>query len=799
MVSLDATRRALLAAVVGGAAVGGALTDASGYLDRLAPLSGSAWEAADRSPPGEVESPYGEASLRYDDARVPHVEADGDRALYYAVGYAQAADRLFQMDLFRRRMRGELSAAFGERTVESDEFHARVDFAGAADATWAGIEGTDTGDAVAAFADGVNAARDDLPLPLEFELLGYEPEPWRPADSMLLEKQISWGLTGSFRTLRQAVLREKLGDLHGELYPRRYDHDAPIIREGETGGEVTTALSEPGDRATDAGGGNRASVGSDLVDWLSGFESPADVGSNSWVVSGEHTASGDPLVANDPHLPLTVPPVWYQQDLRTPEMRVRGVTFPGVPFVVIGANHAGAWGFTNVGADVIDFYEYERDGDRYRYRDEWREYDEETRAVEVSGGDDREVTVRKTVHGPVLEREGQEVAVAWTGLTATETTVAIHEYAHSDGMDDVLDATRRFDLPTQNLVYADRDGNTLYYVTGRIPIRTVDGEEVAGDRVFDGSAGEVEWAGFEPYGESSWDGFVPFDEKPHVLNPDYLGTANQRVADDPRHYLAEAYSPPFRGRRLYDRLDAAVEDGDLDPEFVRSLQQDTYDERAAMLVPVVLDAEAAVPDDAGDLLDAVRDWDYRMEPDSEAALAFDRFLAHYRRHLFADAFEARGLDESYWPSDWTACTLDADSPWFAELGQSRAEVIADAAADAAAEIDDEGWATYGDVNRLDLQHPFELGFLAYPDRRMDGSPATLKNFRRDSDVGSSWRMVAAPADGAAWGVIPGGNSGDYFSDSYADQLDDWATGGYRRVDESPDGDPDVRFEAGGDR
>ncbi len=797
MNSLDATRRAFLAAVVGGAAVGGTQPPASGYLDRLAPLSGSAWAAARRDAPDEVDGPYGPAELRYDDARVPHVEADGDRALYYAVGYAQATDRLFQMDLFRRRMLGTLSAALGETTVESDVFHTQMDFAGAAAASWEHLQGTETGDVVEAYVDGVNAARRELGLPLEFELLGYEPEPWHPEDTLLLEEQISWGLTGSFRTLRQAVLREELGDLHAELYPERMDHDSPIVRSGETGGDATASRTEGGG----VGGGtgaDGAAVGTDLVDWLSSFESPPGIGSNSWVVSGEHTASGDPLVANDPHLDLMVPPIWYQQDLATPEMDVRGVTFPGVPFVVIGANHAGAWGFTNTGADVIDFYTYQTRDGQYEYEDEWRDYDEATRTVAVSGGDDREVTVRKTVHGPVVEREGQEVAVAWTGLTATETTVAVHEYAHSDGVEDVLDATRKFDLPTQNLVYADRDGDTLYYVTGRIPIRTVDGEEVAGDRVFDGSAGEGEWAGFEPYGTSSWDGFVPFEEKPHVRNPDLLGTANQRVADDPGHYLAASYAPPFRGAHLYDRLDAAVESGEeIDLEFMRTLQQDTYDRRADHLVPAILDAESAVPDAASDLLDALRDWDRRTTRDSRGALAFDRFLDHYRDRLFADAFEARGLDEGYWPSDWAVCTLAADSPWFDEIGESRDAVVATALADAAAEIDEEGWETYGDVNVLDLDHPFELDFLGYPERPMDGSAASLKNYRRGSPAGSSWRMVAAPAESAAWGVLPGGNSGDYFSDSYADQLDAWATGGYRRLGRVPDGDPDVTFREGG--
>ena len=806
MADLDRTRRALVAAIVAATVGGGLLSPASSYLARFAPFSGSVWRSTRQELPDAVDSPYGAAELRYDDAHVPHISAANDAALYYAVGYVQAADRLFQMDLQRRQMRGQLSAVVGDATLDSDTFHVRMDFVGAAEATWKAVADTETGAIVRAYADGVNAGIDALPLPLEFDLLSYEPAAWTPVDTMLMEKQISWNLTGSFRTLRQAVLRGKLdGPLYDALYPWRMDHDVPIIRRGKTGGNVTADRGRRGpagsSRRGDAELDREPDAGADLsldpteVAHLSTFESPPGVGSNSWVVSGEHTATGAPLLANDPHLTLFVPPVWYQQDLRTDEMTVRGVTFPGVPFVVIGENHAGAWGFTNTGADVLDCYRYETDGDRYRYRGEWRDYDETTETIEVSGRADEQVTVKKTVHGPVLTRQGREVAVAWTGLTATDTTLAIRSFAHADGPEDVLAATRQFDEPTQNLVYASRDGDTLYYVTGRIPDRRIDGKNVRGDRVFDGSTGEAEWRGFTPYGQSSWEGFVPFEAKPHVVNPDYVGTANQRVVDDPSYYLSEGFAPPFRAIRIYERLDATVGNGEtVDAAFVKDLQHDVLDERAAMLVPALLDLGDRL---SGDTATTLEGWDYRMRRDSTAALVFARWFHHYRHALFADAFDAQGLDDSYWPNDWVVTTLPADSPWFDELGRSRADVMVAAMSAARSEITVRGWETYGDYNVLDLQHPFQLDFLAYPEHRMNGSPDTLKNFRKESGVGSSWRQVASLEDGEMWGVLPGGNSGEYFSAHYHDQLAAWADDGYRRLGQVPDGPPDVTF--GGER
>jgi penicillin amidase len=794
----DFTRRALVGAVVGGGIGAGFLSPVRGYLQRFAPFAGDAWGAARRDVGGTVTSPYGEATLRYDDYGVAHVEGETERALYFAVGYAQAADRLFQMDLQRRQMRGELSAVVGEVALPSDRFHVAMDFAGAARATWDATDGTETGDVVAAFVDGVNRYVENEPLPLEFRLLEYEPDPWTGTDVMLGEKQIAWGLTGSFRALRRETVAAELGrETAEQLYPYRMDHDAPIIREGvgEFDAETTTDRLPASPETLDP----------DLLSWLSAFESPPGIGSNSWVVSGEHTESGNPILANDPHLTLMAPPVWYETNLRTDDLSVRGVTFPGVPFVIIGENHGGAWGFTNTGTDVIDFYRYDtRDGE-YRYGDEWREFETERRTIAVADGEDREVTVRKTVHGPVVGTESDgddltsEVGVAWTGLAATKTVDAVRQMSHSDGLDSFREALRDFDLPPQNCVYADRDGNTLYYVTGRHPRRYTDGEPVRGTRVFDGSEREGEWPGYTPYGESSWEGFVPFDEKPHVENPDYLGTANQRIIDDDRYpyYLAEAYGAPFRGQRLWDRLDRRIEsDEPVTPAFMRDLQRDAYDERAELFVPTILSARATIDDDLADELDRLEAWDSRMTRDSRAALVFARFVEHYRREVFEeplqDALDGRRDVEEYYPNDWVLLHLD-DEDWFPE---GREAAIATALRNAIDEIEAQDWATYGDYNVTAIDHPFGQSWLNYPRYPTDGSPATLNNYRKDAGVGASWRQVCPMGTAESMAVLPGGNDGDYFSAHYDDQLRLWADGEYRSLSRDIEGETAITFERG---
>lgn len=784
MPSIDRVRRAIVGAALAGTTAGGFLSPANSYLDRFAPLSGSVWESASRTVTDSVPSPYGPASVTYDEYKVPHISAADERALYFAVGYCHAADRLFQLDLFRRVMRGELSEVVGEATLESDRFHVKMDFLGAAEATWEHIRETDAGPFISAFADGVNAVIEDGPLPVEFSLLEYEPARWSPVDTILMEKQISWGLTGSFEPLRRATMRDALGaETVAELFPSRMDHEFPIIGESQV-----ESADETDGIARDFG---------PLLSWVGDFERETGTGSNSWIVSGEHTESGLPIMANDPHLDLRAPPIWYQQHLSGPDYRVRGVTFPGVPFVTIGENEYGAWGFTTVGADLVDHYEYEFDGDQYRYGDGWREVESEDRTIVVAGRENETIETRKTVHGPLLERVGRRIAVAWTGLTATETMLSAYKMAKSEDRSTFEAAIRHFDV-TQNVVYADSSGNTYYQVTGRIPIRRKDGEEIPGNRIFDGSAPEGEWEGFTPYGRSSWSGFVPFEEKPGAVNPDVLATANQRVVDDPAHYIGYEYAPPFRGRRIYERLEAAIEEGTVSPRTMRSIQRDTFDYRAAMLVPE-LERLEELSETAETYLDTLQDWDYHMDVDSRAALVFDEFLEAYREALFGSLLETAGLGPGDAPSDWVAITIDPESRFFerTEAPESKRAAMKAGLESAAESLSGEDETVYGDRNVVAIDHPFDQDFLNYPRMPTGGSPATIMNFRRESTVGSSWRMVA-PMAGDSRVILPGGNSGNPFGDHYDDQLGMWAAGQFLPFDRDPAEDPDISFHQEGD-
>ncbi len=758
------------------------------FVQLVAPLSGSAWNSATQPDGLTVENPYGEATVSYNAQGVPTIEAENERALAYATGYVQARDRLFQMDLIRRLMGGRLAAAFGERAVESDRFHRRMGFEDAAEATWRQLNGTEHGAKLEAYSAGVNRYMQTQPLPLEFELNGYEPTRWEPVDTLLVGQQISWGLSGNFADLRREAIANRLPRALS-LYPRAFAHNATIVdnqRRGQT------------QRRPSGADGSVKKV----YEAVREYDTEAGLGSNNWAISGEYTESGDPILANDPHLSLTAPPVWYEMRLESPERNVSGAGFAGIPFVIIGANDDVAWGVTNVGADVTDAYTYEWRNGTYLYDGEYRTPETRTETIAVADGESETVTVERTVHGPVLERQNQTVAIAWTGLTATTQSRAIDRLSSADNLTTFETALREFDLPAQNFVAIDRDGGVLYYPAGKYPIRTVDGQPVAGDRVFNGSAGHGEWRGFELYGRSNWSGFVDFDAIPHLRDPAYVSTANQRVADDPGFYLGTSmfFSSPYRGIRLQELLAERTANGSITREDVLEIQRDTYSVPAERFSGQIRNATDEMSPAARAAAQSLQNWDYEMRRDSRDALVFSRWLDRYRDEVFADEYNANNLDESYYPNHWVLQRLPADSPWFDDTRTSGVETRSDITARTmeavVEEIDREGWETYGDYNTVDIDHQFPVDFLDYPERPTDGSPFTVRNFRADSGpVGSSYRFVVSEQGSLA--VLPGGNSGNYFSEHYADQFDLWRNGEYRPFPTGATGTPTIHFEEDG--
>ncbi len=735
------------------------------YLNLFSPF-GDFWKFHE-SRNLELSTPYGMAHVRYDEYGIPEITADNMNSLFYATGYVQAKDRLFQMDLQRRLMKGQLSEVFGESLAEVDEFYIKMDFVSSAEATWKYFENSQFSDLLNAYSEGVNAYIKTGELQPEFKLLDYQPEKWTPVDTFLVNKLIAWSLTGDFWDLKRTYILKKLPEAE-ELYPDYMKHNYPIINE----------------RIPD--------INHSLIDWLSNFEKSNDVGSNNWIVSGKYTETGKPMLANDPHLALRTPPVWYRMHLKSGDYEVWGVTFPGVPLIIIGQNRYVSWGVTNVGADVIDFYTYKFNGDKYFYKGKWLDIQKEKRVIRILTDDglkEKEITVEKTIHGPLINKYGARIAVAWTGFTATTELKSIFQLNRAKDVDEAISALRWFCVPAQNFVVMDRYGNTAYYPAGKYPIRYIDGVMVDGNIIFNGSKGDGEWKGFVPYGTSSWEGFIPFEAIPHLINPDYVATANQRPVRSFGYYMGDSgyFANPYRGMRIYELIERKINGGKkLDINDFVEMQRDVYSKPAEIFVEEIRGNLSRIPfsEKSRGYVSELLNWDYRMTYDSKQALIFSIFIEELMNQTFYDEFSRAGLGKEYYPKLWILQNLDENSRWFDDIRtgerEDRWDMIARAMDKTVEKIEKENLENYGDINKLRIYHPFspEILFMNYPSYEMNGSKYTIYNFRYDykpDQAGSSWRMITTFDDNKAtmYGILPGGNSGNYFSRHYLDELEMW--------------------------
>lgn len=795
----------------------------------------------------------GEVLVVWDRWGVPHIFASSEHDLAFAFGYVQAMDRLWQMDLERRLVSGRLAELLGEDAFEVDLFFRAVDLRRGAEAIMAELEAgrfPELKAALEAFSAGVNAAIEDMErsgtLPVEYKLLGVKPEPWRPLDTLLVDRLICWGLTGDFDSIYLYKLLKGLQDAFGDekgyeavksLLPPDRPIDEYILPPGGVIGPAAPSGCLPSSSTSLPSGAQRPvvaakmTIGSPeglarLLAWwkkamgycsfVRGFEA-----SNNWVVSGALTASGKPILCNDPHLALNVPPTWYEAHLvvRSGEevkLNVRGVVFPGVPIIVIGRNDRIAWGFTNVGADVIDFYYYVwRSRDEYWYGPEgrWLKVEQVSDTIWVRQGSKlvaRHITLNYTVHGPLIVRWGVRIAVKWLGHYATFEAEALRRYNWARNLEDFVEALRLFQLPAQNHVYADVEGNIAWWACGRYPNRT-NLDRLDPLRIwlpYNGSAGEGEWD------EDDW--IDPPDEVPHLVNPPwgYIVTANNRpasTADYPLVYeIGWTWADYYRARRIRELLEGLVAGGGkLTADDMKAVQNDVFSIPARELLPYLLDALEVHVDELEaverEAMEVLATWDYYMRTDEAAPTIFAAWLQKLVDAVFKDEFSRAGLEDVKVPISMLEYFVkhpEAGAWWFDDKDtpgvEDRDAIMVKAFKEAVAEfrrtigterthpprpIPPSEWR-WGRVHRLKAQHVMGsvLPWLNYPRLPLDGWRYCVNNLGGlDVDHGPSWRQIV-DLGGKSWCVIPGGQSGNPFSPHYTDQLELWASGRYKAME-----------------
>ncbi|MFL6332354.1 MAG: penicillin acylase family protein [Pyrinomonadaceae bacterium] len=733
--------------------------------------------------------------VRRDGRGIPYVEAEDELDLYFAQGYVTASDRLWQMDLFRRTARGELSEIFGKAALEEDKRRRAYGFAQVAEASAAQADPTSRA-VMEAYAAGVNAyidSLDDQSLPAEFKLLGYRPRHWTPADSGAVGKNFAEALSTTWTLdITRALFAGLPPDKAAALFPEASPLDVIVVGSDKTDRKTATptnrssALPLPTDskellaelasiQQTEER--TRARVGLNAEDLAA---------SNNWVVSGKRTASGKPLLANDPHLPPSAPSIWHMIHLSAPGLRVAGVTAAGAPGVIIGHNERIAWGLTNLGPDVQDVYRETFDPQnprRYQTPAGWRDAEVRREEIKVRKsllGTETEVVpfeVTVTRHGPIVLKKGADAyALRWTALspTATEFT-AFYKLNRARNWKEFAEALGGYGGATQNFVYEDVDGHIGYYGAGLIPVRS-SGD---GSTPYDGTKDEGEWKGF-----------IPHAELPHVLDPPsgIIVTANSRVVGrDYPHFLSHVWAPPTRSRRIYDLLTAKQK---LTADDFKAVQGDAYTISGATFAREVAKVAREAGLDAKDekWRETVRlfeSWDGQLEPDARAPFLAVEMAGAFRQKILAGALGPDLAKEYRWPASaifFDRVIQERPREWLPKEFATYAELL-DAAHREARETltkafgaDETKW-TWGARARVNFPHPLAgvpligktFQIAPFPQRGGGGLFAA-------PNVGASvsMRLIADASDwdrtrhGIALGV-----SGDPRSPHWQDQLEDW--------------------------
>ena len=741
----------------------------------------------------QIQGIKGRVTIRRDERGIPYVEAENDEDLYFGQGYATAADRLWQMDLFRRTARGELAEVLGagpnNAVLDQDKLHRTYGFSQTAEAELA--QASPKARAVLeAYARGVNAyaaSLDPKSMPPEFQILSYSFRPWTPTDTLVVVKIFFEALSDTWRMdlMRQALSAlpaEKRADLLPEISPL----DVVLVgKDTQSRAESARLQRYPLSTEALASLAHNQQIAAAALARI-GLDTDALAASNNWVVSGKRTVSGKPLLSNDPHLRATAPSIWHMVHLSAPGMRVAGIGTAGIPGVIIGHNDRLAWGFTNTGPDVQDLYLEKFDPNNpkhYQTPSGWQDAvvrHEEIKVRKGFAGSDSDIVtydVTVTRHGPIIfEGDGKRYALRWTAFDPTKNNADFfYKLNRARNWKEFNEGLESFTAPTQNIVYADVDGHIGYHAAGVVPIRK------SGD-------GSVPYDGSTDAGE--WTSYIPIAKLPTLFDPPsgMIVTANQRiVGTDYPYFLTHAWAQPYRARRIFDLLN---EKPKLSADDYRRILGDVYAiagvsftrEAAKLLRPKLTPADEKLRA----TLDAFEKWDGRVNAESTVAPVASQMRLAFRSKILTGALGPDLVKNYQWSNfDTTLDRILRDQPsaWLPKEFSSYADLMRACYDEAISNLtkslgaDETKW-TWGDLAKARFNHPLagapligaQFGIAPFPQNGTGGLLGATVN------VGSnvSMRLIADTSD---WDKtqqgIALGESGLPKSPHWTDQLADW--------------------------
>lgn len=721
--------------------------------------------------------------VRFDDRGVPHIFAENEHDLYFAQGFVAARDRLWQMEFQTHAAAGRLSEILGNislgaiTTLDYDLHQRRIGMTYGARNTLATIENDSLmSNVLAAHAAGVNAYIQSLSprdYPLEYKIMDYAPEPWTAYKTCLFLKLMSWTLAGRSSDLQMSNTLAKFGpEIVADLFPDYPQNMEPVIPTGTPWSFQPLPLRKPAGNFSP-----RAAQG------ITPFEPGPHSGSNNWAVSGKKTASGFPILANDPHLDLRMPSIWYEVQLVAPGVNVYGVSFPAAPGVIIGFNAKIAWGVTNSAADVMDWYEIKFKDENLReyfHDGQWKPTKRVLEEIKIRNGNTVTDTVIFTHHGPVPLRTGQTGisrqvpplhALRWLAHDGSgNELLTFYRLNRAGNYEDFVEALKSYACPAQNFVFADEKDIAIWH-NGYFPAKWPG----QGKYIGDGSDPRYDW--------SEW---IPHQQKPHIKNPkrEFVSSANQNAADpDYPYYLGWDFAPYYRGARINEWLRST---GDIRPEDFRIMQLDNKNLKAEAVLPSLLTvlAKQELTAPQNKCLEELQHWDYFSDADKIAPSIFSVWWEKLYNGIWKDEF---GDENLYWPSSDRTASLLAEEPeatWYDDVTtievENRDELILRTFKMTISELTEK----YGPMNEkwqwgvhksTDILHAARIPGFGKMDLNVGGDLAIINATGKHE--GPSWRMVVALGpDVQGWGIYPGGQSGNPGSKRYDDFVDAWAAG-----------------------
>ena len=719
-----------------------------------------------------------------------HIVAATDHDLFLATGYVHAKFRLFQMDLLRRQGEGRLSEVVGKAALDSDRFELQLGLLRTANAEWSQLALSDQSRvALEAYAQGVNdrisEAERQHQLPAMFTLLGYQPQPWTPIDSLIVKGDMTQTLNFTDTPLVMALLERSLGpDLTSEWFPVLPPNQQSPYDPGPYRSATVPAPIVAMPAVSDAQAASDAALYARLTALPPGLVATGGA-SNNWAVAGSKTASGGALMAGDPHLHLTLPAIWYQLSMDSPNYHASGVSIPGTPVVLIGHNRHISWSLTDAQNQQTFFYNEREDSahpNQYFWQGAWHAYETVSYDIPVLGSSPDHLTVKLSVHGPAISERGLTTTVWWAGNLPSQDLGVLLRIGQASDFTGFRDALRDWYSPTHNFVYADDQGNIGLISAGYYP------------QVAKGQP----WLPLPGTGEYDVTGTIPYDDIPQIYDPPsgVVWSANQRqVADDYPWYIGTAsnfFDPGYRANEISRVL---AQGKKFTPADMMALQTDTRDYLASEIVPMLLHALS------GEQLDeteakaqaALAAWDDRMDTTSAAASIWSTFWQEYLSTTFDPWWKSHNvkvdraeLDDAL-GQDLEAWTLrDQTNPAFTLIGsaQNAQDVMKESFHATVTSLvarlgtDPTQW-TWGRLHQRTLENLADIKGLNYgprPDRGDSRTPLAAPDF--PSTHGPSWRMVVDWGAGTFQGIYPGGQSENPAAAWYTNRVDTWWDGRY---------------------